>query len=168
MDPNMETRVNESLQQLPTTQQESTEAVSRLDIEAQRLADESSLYDYFAATGIRVDRVEPGLVVSSFKVPPRLTDRAGNFANGAIANLVDIVAHSPIYVVGQPANVSVDISISYLSTAKVHDELEITSKRLGQRGRYTGILVCLRNKVTGEIIAEGRHSMFLSKVVPKL
>lgn len=49
-----------------------------------------------------------------------LQDRAGNLANGAIANIVDIVAHSPIYVVGQPANVSVDISISYVSTAKVN------------------------------------------------
>ena len=49
-----------------------------------------------------------------------MQDRAGNLANGAIANIVDIVAHSPIYVVGQPANVSVDISISYVSAAKVN------------------------------------------------
>ncbi|XP_050369432.1 uncharacterized protein LOC126787613 isoform X1 [Argentina anserina] len=160
MDESMETRVKESLRQLPMTQQQS-EAMSRLP-------DESNIYDYIAVTGIRVDQVEPGLVVSTFKVPSRLTDGAGNLSNGAIANIVDIVAHSPIYVVGQPANVSVDISISYVSTAKVNDELEITSTVLGQRGRYSAILVCLKNKATGEIIAEGRHSMFLSKVVPKL
>ncbi|XP_050369433.1 uncharacterized protein LOC126787613 isoform X2 [Argentina anserina] len=154
MDESMETRVKESLRQLPMTQQQS-EAMSRLP-------DESNIYDYIAVTGIRVDQVEPGLVVSTFK------DGAGNLSNGAIANIVDIVAHSPIYVVGQPANVSVDISISYVSTAKVNDELEITSTVLGQRGRYSAILVCLKNKATGEIIAEGRHSMFLSKVVPKL
>ncbi|KAL6200296.1 hypothetical protein ACLB2K_030078 [Fragaria x ananassa] len=160
MDENMETQVKESLQQLPKTQQES-DTLSRHE-------DVFNIYDYVAVTGIRVDRVEPGLVVSTLKVPPRLTDRAGNLANGAIANIVDIVAHSPIYVVGQPANVSVDISISYVSAAKVNDELEITSKWLGQRGRYSAILVCLKNKATGELIAEGRHSVFLSKVVPKL
>ncbi|KAK9940715.1 hypothetical protein M0R45_017358 [Rubus argutus] len=123
-------------------------AVSRLDIAAQRVGNESSFYEVFALRGIRVDRVEPGLVVCTFKVPPRLTDRAGNLANGAIANLVDVVGNSTIYYLGLPLNVSVDMSISYMSTAKIDDELEITSKKLGQRGR--------------------RHSLFRSNVVSKL
>lgn len=65
MDENIETQVKESLQQLPTTQQES-DTLSRHE-------DVFNIYDYVAVTGIRVDRVEPGLVVSTFKVPPRLT-----------------------------------------------------------------------------------------------
>lgn len=40
------------------------------------------------------------------------------------------------------------------------DELEITSKFLGQKGGYFGTLVLLKNKATGEIVAEGRHSLF--------
>lgn len=51
---------------------------------------------------------------------------------------------------------------------KLQDELEITSKKLGQRGRYLGTIVLLRNKATGEIIAEGRHSLFRSNVGSKL
>ncbi|XP_024160025.2 acyl-coenzyme A thioesterase 13-like isoform X1 [Rosa chinensis] len=143
-----------------------SEAVSQLDIAAQRAGVE--FYEVFALRGIRVDRVEPGLVVCSFKVPPRLTDRAGNFATGAIANLVDVVGNSTVYCLGRPMNVSIDMSISYMSKAKIDDELEITSKRLGQRGRYFGTIVVLKNKATGEIIAEGRHSLFRSNFVPKL
>ncbi|KAL6195481.1 hypothetical protein ACLB2K_031100 [Fragaria x ananassa] len=129
---------------------------------------EASFYENFAVKGIRVDRPEPGLVVCTFKVPPRLTDRAGILANGAIANLVDIVGSYVTYTGGLMRNVSADISISYMSTAKLDDEVEITSKRLVQKGGYTGILVLLRNKATGDVIPEGRHSMFCLDSASKL
>ncbi|PRQ34385.1 putative acyl-CoA hydrolase [Rosa chinensis] len=144
-----------------------SEALMRIVIPVQRPG-ESTFYENFALRGIRVDRVEPGLIVCTFKVPPRLTDRAGNLANGAIANLVDVVGSYVTYTGGLIRNVSVDISISYMSTAKLDDEVEITSKRLGQKGGYTGIMVLLRNKATGSIIAEGRHSMFRLHTAPKL
>ena len=54
------------------------------------------------------------------------------------------------------------IASDHFRSLKLQDELEITSKRLGQRGRYSGTHVLLRNKVSGEIIAEGRHSLFRS------
>lgn len=40
------------------------------------------------------------------------------------------------------------------------DELEITSRRLGGQGGYNGTHVLIRNKTTGEVVAEGRHSLF--------
>ncbi|TQE00939.1 hypothetical protein C1H46_013479 [Malus baccata] len=186
-----------------------SEAASRLTVTPHQAGAGPSFYEYYALRGIRVDRVEPGLVVCSFKVPPRLTDRSGRLANGAIANLVDEVGGAVVHVEGLPMNVSVDMSISFMSTpklddragnlangaiatlvdtvgastvfvphipmnvsvdmsisymakAKLNDELEITSKRLGQRGRYSGTYVLVRNKASGEIIAEGRHSLFRS------
>ncbi|KAK9940718.1 hypothetical protein M0R45_017361 [Rubus argutus] len=163
MDPNGEEgeRVNmvKKAKKCLELSEDESEAVSRIVFPAQRLG-ESSIYDVFSLRGIRVDRAEPGLVVCTLKVPPRLTDRAGNLAKGAIANLVDIVGASVAYIHGLPMNVSVDITVSYMSTAKLDEELEITSKRLGRRGGYSGVIVLLRNKATGEIIAEGRHSMF--------
>lgn len=141
--------------------QEESESVARLAIHPYRVGGaELSFYEDFALRGIRVDRVEPGLVSCTFKVPPRLTDRNGNLANGAIANLVDEVGGAVVYVEGLPMNVSVDMSISFVSTAKVNDELEITGRVLGQRGGYSGTIVLMRNKATGEVIAEGRHSLF--------
>ncbi|XP_028792076.1 acyl-coenzyme A thioesterase 13 [Neltuma alba] len=117
-------------------------------------------YEQFILRGIQVDRVEPGLVVCTFKVPPRFTDRTGKLAKGAVANLVDEVGGAVAHSEGHPMNVSVDMSISYLSTAHVNDELEITSRLLGRKGGYSGTIVHLRNKATGELIAEGRHSLF--------
>ncbi|CAH9138655.1 unnamed protein product [Cuscuta epithymum] len=84
----------------------------------------------------------------------------GVFASGAIANLVDKVGGAVVYVEGLPMNVSVDMSISYLSTAKFNDELEIIGRCLGKIGGYSGTSVLVRNKLTGELIAEGRHSLF--------
>ncbi|KAK1588177.1 hypothetical protein Q3G72_020502 [Acer saccharum] len=131
--------------------EEESETVSRLTIHPHRVVGvDPSFYEVFALRGIRVDRVEPGLVSCTFKVPPRLTDNNGNLANGAIANLVDEVGGAMVYVEGLPRKVSVDMSISFVSSAKLDDELEITSRVLGQRGGYSGTIVLMRNKATGE------------------
>ncbi|XP_019082560.1 PREDICTED: acyl-coenzyme A thioesterase 13-like [Camelina sativa] len=89
-----------------------------------------------------------------------MQDRDGNLANGAIANLVDEVGGALVQIEGLPPSVSVDMSIAFLSTAKLGEELEVTSRLLGERGRYKGTLVVVRNQRTGEVIAEGRHSLF--------
>ncbi|PRQ34386.1 putative acyl-CoA hydrolase [Rosa chinensis] len=140
--------------------EEESRCVSRLPVPSHSVGSGLSFYEDFALKGIRVDRVEPGLVVCTFKVPPRLTDRSGKLANGAIANLVDEVGYAVVHVEGLPMSVSVDMSISVMSTAKLNDDLEISSKVLGKKGGYSGTLVLMRNKATGEVIAEGRHSLF--------
>lgn len=56
---------------------------------------------------------------------------------------------------------ALDSSLSWIaSCVDFQDELEITSKVLGQRGGYSGTVVLFKNKATGEVIAEGRHSLF--------
>ncbi|KAJ0580802.1 putative acyl-coenzyme A thioesterase 13 [Helianthus annuus] len=47
------------------------------------------------------------------------------------------------------------------------DELEISAKLLGGKGAYNGTLVHVKNKASGVLIAEGRHSLF-SKPVSKI
>ncbi|KMT05122.1 hypothetical protein BVRB_7g172730 [Beta vulgaris subsp. vulgaris] len=139
---------------------EESESVCKVAVNPHRPNLELSFYEDFTLRGIRVHRVEPELIVCSFKVPPRLTDRNGNLASGAIASLVDDIGAVVIYREGLPMNVSVTMSISYVSTAKVDDELEITSRLLGQKGAVFGTSVLLKNKATGETIAEGRHTLF--------
>ncbi|XP_030524268.1 acyl-coenzyme A thioesterase 13 isoform X1 [Rhodamnia argentea] len=150
----------EKAKQFLSVSDEASEVVARLAVPPRRAGDYPSFYENFSLRGLRVDRVEPGLVVCSFRVPPRLADRNGNLAQGAIANMVDEIGYAVIHVEGIPISVSVNMSISYLSTAKVNDELEITSKVLGQKGGYFATIILMRNKATGEIIAEGRHSLF--------
>ncbi|MBA0707894.1 hypothetical protein Golax_019903 [Gossypium laxum] len=150
----------EKVKELLQLDKEAEETVSRLTIHPHRVGYERSFYNDFGLRGIHVDKVEPGFVSCTFKVPPRLTDKNGNLATGAIANIVDEVGGSAVFVIGVPMKVSVDMSISFLGTAKLGDELEITSKALGERGGYAGTLVHIRNKATGELIAEGRHSLY--------
>nr|XP_023881441.1 acyl-coenzyme A thioesterase 13-like [Quercus suber]POE74199.1 acyl-coenzyme a thioesterase 13 [Quercus suber] len=139
---------------------EESEHMSRLTIHPHQVGQEFSFYEDFALRGIRVDWVEPTFVACTFRVLARFTDRTGKLASGAIANIVDIAGGCVVHVEGLPFNVSVDILISFLSTARPDDELEITSRALGQRAGYFGTVVVIRNKTTGEIIAEGRHSLF--------
>ncbi|KAK4764109.1 hypothetical protein SAY87_013547 [Trapa incisa] len=143
-----------------TVPQDEADAVSRLTVPPRRTGDYPSFYENFILGGIGVDRSEEGLVVCTFTVPARLTDKNGNLATGAIASLVDDIGYSVMHEGGIPMSVSVNMSISYLSNARAGDELEITSKLLGQKGAYSGTTVLFRNKVSGEIIAEGRHSLF--------
>nr|XP_043636707.1 uncharacterized protein LOC122607744 isoform X2 [Erigeron canadensis] len=79
-----------------------------------------SFYEDCTLKGIRVDRFQPGFISCSFTVPSRLTDRNGDMAVGAIANLVDEIGASVIYEKDAPMPVSVDMSISYLSNAKLN------------------------------------------------
>uniref|UniRef100_A0A2P2JUN7 Uncharacterized protein MANES_17G018900 n=1 Tax=Rhizophora mucronata TaxID=61149 RepID=A0A2P2JUN7_RHIMU len=104
---------------LPLSKEQS-ESVSQLAIQPHRVGLDPSFYEDFALRGIRVDWVEPGFVSCTFKVPPRLTDRNGNLATGAIANLVDEVGGAVVHVEGLPMNLSVDMSISFLSSAKLN------------------------------------------------
>ncbi|XP_009784389.1 uncharacterized protein [Nicotiana sylvestris] len=151
--------MNKAKAYLELTQGES-DRVSSLAFHPHRVGTDCSFYEYYALRGIRVDRVEPGQVLCTFKVPPRLTDREGKLASGAIANLVDEVGGAVVFVEGLPMNVSVDMSISFLSSAKADDELEIIGRVLGRKGGYSGTNVLVKNKATGELIAEGRHSLF--------
>nr|XP_043636290.1 acyl-coenzyme A thioesterase 13-like [Erigeron canadensis] len=144
---------------LQVTQQDS-DRVTGLNISPQPPEANLSFYEEFAIRGIQVDRFQPGSISCSFIVPPRLTDRNGYLAMGAIANLVDKIGAMALYEKDKGMPLSVDMSISYLSTAKLNDELEINSKLLGKKGAYHGTEVVLKNKSTGEIIAEGRHSLF--------
>ncbi|CAK9314549.1 unnamed protein product [Citrullus colocynthis] len=153
-----ESELMEKPKQLLELTQDEADAVEKLSVRPKKTG-ESSFYTFFALRGIRVDRVEPGLVVCTFRVPPRLTDRSGKLASGAIANLVDEIGCAVIYDEALPEPVSTDMSISYMSTADVDDELEIVSKLLGQKGRYSGTSVIITNKRNGEIVAEGRHSL---------
>ncbi|KAF5446779.1 hypothetical protein F2P56_032383 [Juglans regia] len=107
---------------------EESDSVSGLTIHPHRPGLDWSFYEDFSLRGIRLDRVEPGFVACTFKVPPRLAVRFRT-------------PHSAIH-------------------GKLQDELEITSRVLGKKGGYAGTIVLMRNKATGDIIAEGRHSLF--------
>ncbi|KZV22815.1 acyl-coenzyme A thioesterase 13 [Dorcoceras hygrometricum] len=115
--------------------------------------------------GIKVDSVERGRVLCSFVVPPRLLNTGNSLHGGATATLVDIVGSAAIFTMGAPTTgVSVEINVSYLDGAFVGEEIEIESKVLHVGKAIAVVSVDLRNKKTGKVIAQGRHTKYL--VVP--
>ncbi|XP_006647247.1 acyl-coenzyme A thioesterase 13-like [Oryza brachyantha] len=122
----------------------------------------ASFFEGFVLGGIRVDSVQPGLVDCSFTVPSRLTDRSGCLAAGAVVSLVDEVGSAASIADGRPLKVSTDMSVSFVALARARpgDRLRVTARALGHKGAYSGTHVLISNAATGEVVAEGRHSLF--------
>jgi len=120
-------------------------------------------FEPFVMQGLRVDLVEPGRIICSMKVPPRLLN-TGNFLHGgATATLVDLVGSAVIYTVGAPVTgVSVEINVSYLDAAYAGEEIEIEAMPLRIGKAIAVVSVELRRKTTGKIIARGRHTKYLA------
>ncbi|KAK4741818.1 hypothetical protein SAY87_025406 [Trapa incisa] len=120
-------------------------------------------FESFVMKGLQVDLIEPGRILCSFRVPPRLLN-SGNFLHGgATASLVDLVGSAVIYTLGSSTTgVSLEINISYLDAAYIDEEIEIEAKVL-RVGKAIGVVtVELRKKSSGRIIAQGRHTKYLS------
>ncbi|KAI3725391.1 hypothetical protein L1987_65178 [Smallanthus sonchifolius] len=115
-------------------------------------------------SGLKVDLIERGRVICSMKVPPRLLNVGKSLHGGATAALVDVVGSSVILTVDRATTtgVSVEINVSYLDAAYVGDEIEIEAKALRVGKAVAVVSVEFRNKKTGKIIAQGRHTKYLA------
>ncbi|XP_065021878.1 uncharacterized protein LOC135586402 isoform X1 [Musa acuminata AAA Group] len=123
----------------------------------------SKFYDAFILRGLRVDLVEPGHLLCSMTVPPRLLN-TGNFLHGgATASLVDLVGSAAFYTAGaQSRGVPMEIGISYLDAAFANEEIEIEAKIL-RAGKAVGVVnVELRKKKTRKIVANARYTKYLA------
>ncbi|CAA6660392.1 unnamed protein product [Spirodela intermedia] len=119
-------------------------------------------YDAFILSGVRVDSIEPGRVLCSMTVPPRLVNTFNSLHGGATMSLVDILGSAAILSTGSKSTgVSLDISVSYLTSAYAGEEIQIDSKVLRAGNSIAVVSVELRKKHGGEIIAQGRHSKYL-------
>lgn len=121
-----------------------------------------SFFEGFALRGIRVDAIHPGRILCSFTVPARLTATNHQLAPGAVVALVDEVGSAVSVADGKHLKVSVDMSVSFvdLAAAASGDTLCISARTLGHKGYYSGTYVLIANAATGQVVAEGRHSLF--------
>ncbi|KAL6285338.1 hypothetical protein ACE6H2_009728 [Prunus campanulata] len=120
-------------------------------------------FEPFIMKGIQVDLLEPGRIVCSFKVPPRLLN-GGNFMHGgATSTLVNFIGSVAILIVRTPSfGVSMEINVSYLDSAYPGEEVEVEAEAL-RVGKAVGVAsVELRKKKTGKIIAQGCHTKYLA------
>ncbi|TYH48602.1 hypothetical protein E1A91_D10G076800v1 [Gossypium mustelinum] len=99
--------------------------------------------------GLQVIEARTGFLRCNFIVPLLASDINGNWHVGAIATIIDNVGGAAIYSTGHHLKVTVNFNITYYSTAKIQDEVEIEAKVKGNKGKLTSMAVEVRNKSNG-------------------
>ncbi|KAK2971168.1 hypothetical protein RJ640_008592 [Escallonia rubra] len=107
--------------------------------------------------GLQVDLVHKGLIRCRFLIPKHLSDGDGNWHVGAMATLIDVVGAAAVSSFAGHIKASVDFNLSYFSTAKIHEEVEVEAKVVGQSGRLVSVTVEVKKKENGKMIALGRQ-----------
>ncbi|XP_004406545.1 PREDICTED: acyl-coenzyme A thioesterase 13 [Odobenus rosmarus divergens] len=104
----------------------------------------------------------PGKVVCEMKVEDDHTNKYGTLHGGLTATLVDNVSTMALLCTewGAPG-VSVDMNITYMSPAKIGEDIVITAHVLKQGKTLAFASVDLMNKTTGKLVAQGRHTKHL-------
>uniref|UniRef100_A0A8C0H429 Acyl-coenzyme A thioesterase 13 n=1 Tax=Chelonoidis abingdonii TaxID=106734 RepID=A0A8C0H429_CHEAB len=106
----------------------------------------------------------PGKVVCEMKIEEEHTNRGGTLHGGLTATLVDVVSTAALLYTerGMPG-VSVDMNITYMSAAKIGEEILITAQILKQGRSMAFASVDVTNKETGKFVAQGRHTKYLGQ-----
>ncbi|CAN6483050.1 unnamed protein product [Victoria cruziana] len=121
-----------------------------------------SSYDSLICSCIRLDEVLRGRLLCSFTVLPHLLNTGKFLHGGATASLVDIVGSAVILTTGAPTTgVSLEISVSYLDSAYLNEEIEVEAKVLRVGKAIAVVNVEFRKKGNGRIVATGRHTKYL-------
>ncbi|XP_006198738.3 acyl-coenzyme A thioesterase 13 [Vicugna pacos] len=104
----------------------------------------------------------PGKMICEMKVEEQHTNKMGTLHGGMTATLVDCISTFALICSerGVPG-VSVDMNITYMSPAKIGDDIVITAHILKQGKTLAFASVDLTNKATGKLIAQGRHTKHL-------
>ncbi|MED6201568.1 hypothetical protein PIB30_096272 [Stylosanthes scabra] len=129
------------------------------------LADGRAGHEIEASTtkGIRVLKAQKGFVLCDFTVHNGILDENGNWHVGAIATLVDVMGSLSSFSYNSFDHVTLDFSISYYSTAKLQEEVELEAKVAGKKFESTSVIVEVRKKNTKELVAMGKLWMTPSK-----
>ncbi|MCL7046865.1 hypothetical protein MKW94_030659 [Papaver nudicaule] len=111
-------------------------------------------------------RVRRGLIHCNFIVPESLSDRDGSWRVGAIATLIDIVGACAVHTSFGKLYVTIDLNVSYFSTAKIQ-KWRLRQKYLGHKGNLSSVMVVIRKKGNGDLVAIGKQWMSAFDINPK-
>ncbi|XP_059645063.1 uncharacterized protein LOC132286715 isoform X1 [Cornus florida] len=114
--------------------------------------------------GVQMDHVEKGLIRCKSVVPKHLSDKDGNWHVGAMATLIDAIGAAAIFSSAPQVKASVLLDISYFSTAKIQEEVEIEAKVVRHKGRLLAAVVVINKKGSTEMVALGKLWMTSSNV----
>ncbi|KAH7547261.1 uncharacterized protein LOC107405021 [Ziziphus jujuba] len=112
-----------------------------------------------AVEGLRVVHAQKGLLRCRFLISNAVSDQRGNWYVGAITTLMDDLAAFATYSSTGLVNATVSLNISYYSTAKIQEEVDIEAKVVAEMGKLTSVVVEVKRTDNGKLIALGRQWM---------
>ncbi|XAR50656.1 Acyl-CoA hydrolase [Bertholletia excelsa] len=116
--------------------------------------------------GLQVEHAERGLIRCKFIVPNHLSDGVGNWCTGAMALLIDDVGAAAICSAVGHIKVSVNFSVSFISTAKIQEEVDIEAKVTEHKGKLTLVVVEVKKEGSGEMVAFAKQ--WMASVSPEI
>ncbi|XP_057454326.1 uncharacterized protein LOC130745916 [Lotus japonicus] len=120
------------------------------------------------AKGIRVVQAHKGFLLCDFTIHSGLSDENGNWHVGAIATLVDIIGSCvSLSITSSLQQVTLDFSISYYTTARLQEEVKVEAKVIGKKEELTSVIVEVRKKENGELVALGKLWLAVPRKHPR-
>ncbi|WCJ40805.1 hypothetical protein M5689_021709 [Euphorbia peplus] len=116
-----------------------------------------SKVDVLTSTSLQVLLVQKGLIRCRFVVPDCLTDGDGNWEVGAMATLIDNIAGATIHSFAGQIKPTISFTISFFSTAKSQEEVEIEAKVEEEKGKLSALKIEIKKKENGKVIASAKQ-----------
>ncbi|CAG8513949.1 4875_t:CDS:2 [Paraglomus occultum] len=120
-------------------------------------------FDTLALSEMKITQATHGRVSGEFTVGGKHLNRLGGLHGGVTSTIVDLggslaIASKGLFATG----VSTDLNVTFVNSAKQGDVLlmEASCVKLGKTLAFTEIN--LRNKESGNLIAQGRHTKFVA------
>ncbi|KAG4183007.1 hypothetical protein ERO13_A09G081901v2 [Gossypium hirsutum] len=114
--------------------------------------------------GLRIILVEKEFMQFDFVVPNVVSDVDGNWHVGALASLLDLIGTITTFWYADCVSAVVDFNSSYYSTVKIQEHVEIESRVMADKGKLMHVVVQVRKKGNGEVIAVGNLWMASNKL----
>ncbi|CAH1647679.1 unnamed protein product [Spodoptera littoralis] len=112
---------------------------------------------------LKVVCCDNGRMTTEFQVGPEHLNQRGTLHGGFIAHLVDAISTYALTTNEKvdTRGVSIELSVSYMSAARVGDnvEVEAITKKVGKKIAFLEVLV--KNKDKNQLLATGRHTKYI-------
>lgn len=104
-----------------------------------------------------------GQCVCELKVAHEHKNRGGLLHGGMTSTLVDAVSTMALFSKIERPGVSIEMNVSFIRPANIGDELFIEGRILKVGKNLAFLTVEVKNKITGQIIALGKHTKFVGE-----
>ncbi|KDP37259.1 hypothetical protein JCGZ_06315 [Jatropha curcas] len=113
--------------------------------------------DGLTSDSLKVVQAQKGLIRCRLVVSERQADGDGNWHVGAMATLVDNIAGATVHSFAGQIRPTLNFNMSYYSSAKIHEEVEIEAKIVAEKGKLAAVMVEIKKTDNGDLIASAKQ-----------